>query len=139
MQVPMNSNSPESTPERDPADIVEVEAEPMATEEGGPLPSGGVGQRLGKRLLTVLSAVVIDAVDFVTLGPLVVLGLPAGALAGWWLSGRLNFPTHPRIWAAVGSGLYCMFPPTSFIPVATVLALISAIFPGPERPDTASL
>lgn len=139
MQVPMTTETPDNAPERPQIEVVEVEAEALGPEEEPHYAEPEViAKRFAGRLLTVLSAFAIDVVDFGTRMPFV--GLPIGAAAGWWLSGRLHFPTRQRIWVTVGAGLYCMFPPTSWIPIATALVLISSIFPGSQqRPEEAAL
>jgi len=132
----MTADSPESTPERGPGDVVEVEVERLPSEEERRLEAGKkAAKRVGKRLLTVLSSFAIDVVDFATFGPLSILGLPLGALAGWWLSGRLNYPTRLRVWVALGAGVYCLVPPTSLIPVAGLMALIALVFPERDMED----
>ena len=130
-----------------PNERIHVDAEPFDPEEeagfGGTGPSGGdrqgprpgrqrtsrgsgIARLLGMRYGTVLAGALLDAVDFTTMGPIgVKFGFFIGAGCGWWLSRELGYPKRLRIGIAVACGLYCMFPPTSILPVATVLGALA--------------
>lgn len=88
--------------------------------------SGAQGPGLVAGLGPVLGGLILDAVDLATFGPIgLKFGLPAGALAGWLLSGAYQLQPRTR-WLVAGlSGLYCMLPLTSFIPAATLVAVAS--------------
>ena len=118
---------------------IEVEAEPYDPTEGQGDPSQGqrprrqrssrgstIARLLGSRYGTVIAGGLLDAVDFTTLGVLgVKLGFPVGCVCGWWLSRELGYPKRLRLGIAVGCGLYCMFPPTTYLPVAFLLGLLA--------------
>ncbi|MEE3326250.1 MAG: hypothetical protein VX252_02855 [Myxococcota bacterium] len=82
-----------------------------------------------KHFLTALVAGgVVDAVDLATFGPIgLTLGLLAGGAVGWWLGPNLGLPAGRRWLGAALSGLYCMTPLTSLLPVASVAAGLSSL------------
>ncbi|MGK0218663.1 MAG: hypothetical protein ACI9HE_002157 [Planctomycetota bacterium] len=113
---------------------IEVEAEPYdPTDDKGPRPqpkrtSRGsmLARLLASRYGTLIAGGLLDAVDFTTLGALgVKFGFPIGCLCGWWLSSELRYPKRMRFGIAVACGLYCMFPPTTYLPVAVILGLMA--------------
>ncbi len=71
---------------------------------------------------------ILDAVDLASYGPLGIGGLFVGALAGWWVS--FAYPTLSTRWRLLGAlfaGVYCMTPFTEFVPLATIVAVISRL------------
>ena len=116
-----------------PNDRIELEAEPFDPHESdgqGPRssPRGRsalLGRMLSRPYGMILAGAMLDAVDFTTFGPLAIVGFPIGCLCGLWLAGQLGYPKRLRLAIAAGCGLYCMFPPTTLLPVATVLGLLA--------------
>lgn len=113
---------------------IEVEAEPYdPTEDQGQRPEGRrtsrgstIARLLASRYGTVVAGGLLDAVDFTTLGALgVKFGFPIGCACGWWLSKELGYPKRFRLGITVACGLYCMFPPTTYLPVAFLLGLMA--------------
>ena len=89
-----------------------------------------------KPLLTaVFAGGFLDDVDLVTLGPVgLSVGLLAGGAVGWWLAPSLGFSKKRKWLGAVMSGLYCMMPLTSVLPLAAVGAgLAQALKPPQEK------
>lgn len=138
-----------------PHERIEVDAEPFDPAEEGPggAQDGARGPRpqrqrsdrgstlawlLGRRYGTIVAGALLDAVDFTTLGVVgMKLGFPIGFACGWWLAKELGYPKRLRIGIAVGCGLYCMFPPTSLLPVATVLGVLAGklgLSPSQQQP-----
>ena len=98
--------------------MIEVVAEPMEPEPDR-RDGGFTVSKLKRGVGPVLSGILIDLVDISTVSPL--LGLALGALCGLWLSGHLKFAPRQRLLVALACGVYCMFPPTKFFPLATLL------------------
>ncbi len=136
----------------DPSERIKVEAEPFDPAEearggesggqAGARPKGDRGPRpqrqrsergsklawlLSRRYGTIVAGALLDAVDFTTLGAIgMKLGFPIGFACGWWLARELGYPKRLRLGIAAGCGLYCMYPPTTFLPVATVLGVMAS-------------
>ena len=79
----------------------------------------------------LLAGLVIDAIDFVTLGPIgLAVGFVAGFGVGWWLAPELGFGPTRRWLGGVLAGFYCMLPMTGFVPAATLLAGLAHVLDG---------
>lgn len=93
-----------------------------------------------KRLFApILAGGLIDAVDLATFGPIgLSLGLLAGGLVGWWLAPLLGFAQHRRWLGSLLSGLYCMIPFTSLLPLASVTAGLTRLFKGTDAEETST-
>ena len=79
-------------------------------------------RRLNRTFGPILAGLVIDSVDLVTFGPLKrFIGLPAGALAGYWMGSIFRLPQRQRLLCALAAGIYCMIPGLEFIPLATIV------------------
>lgn len=79
-------------------------------------------RRLNRAFGPILAGLVIDSVDLVTFGPLKrLIGLPAGALAGYWMGSIFRLPQRQRLLCALAAGIYCMIPGLEFIPLATLI------------------
>jgi hypothetical protein len=102
-------------------------------EPTGP-PGGGVGGGLKRLVAPMLAGAVIDAVDFVTFGPIgLTVGFVLGGAFGYWLAPELGFPERRRWVAAALSGAYCTLPMTGFLPLATMVAgVVRALEPSGE-------
>ena len=104
--------------------------DPSRAEDLAPRPPS----RMKRLLAPVLAGALIDAVDFATFGPIgLSLGLLAGGLVGWWLSPLLGFQSHRRWLGALLSGLYCMIPFTSLLPLATLSAGLAHTLREPDE------
>lgn len=92
--------------------------------------------RIQRFLAPVLAGGLIDAVDLATLGPIgLSLGALAGGLVGWWLAPLLGFRPGKRWLGALLSGLYCMLPLTSVLPLASVGAGLAQSLREPNEED----
>jgi hypothetical protein len=70
----------------------------------------------------IAAGMIIDCVDFATFGPVgLVLGLPIGGLAGYWMGKALGLSRRASVGCAVAAGVYCTIPGTEFIPLATIV------------------
>ena len=84
--------------------------------------------RLKRFFGALIAGGVLDAVDLATFGPIgLSVGLLAGAAVGWWLGPSLGVPARRRGLGAVLSGLYCMTPLTSFLPLASMGAALASL------------
>lgn len=110
-------------------EVVEVEVERLPSrDERRTDTRRGLLRRLRHGLGPVVAGIVIDAVDFTTFGSVgLVLGFPVGGACGYWLARELGFDLRKRLFIAVASGLYCMFPPTTFFPVATLCGVAARL------------
>ena len=88
--------------------------------ESAPPPSQA--QRLNRAFGPIVAGLVIDLVDLSTFGPIgLVLGLPIGGFAGFWMGRALGLSTKPCLLCALLAGIYCTIPGTEMIPLATIV------------------
>jgi hypothetical protein len=91
----------------------------------------GLRGRLKGLFAPLLAGMLLDAVDFVTLGPIgMAVGFFAGFGVGWWLAPELGFRSGRRVLAGLLGGVYCTLPMTGFVPAATVAAGLVHFFEG---------
>jgi len=77
------------------------------------------------------AGLIIDAVDFVTFGPVgLALGFPIGAAAGYWLARSLI--------CAVIAGVYCTIPGTELLPLGTLVGALVRLEDVPQAPSSVS-
>ena len=85
------------------------------------------------------AGLIIDAVDFVTFGPVgLALGFPVGAAAGYWLARSLRLETNPSLLCALIAGVYCTIPGTELLPLGTLVGALVRLEDVPETPSAAS-
>jgi hypothetical protein len=123
---PEKTSHPGELPAAEPLEV-EVERLPEKDSPREIDPRLAVLRALGP----VAAGLCIDLVDFATFPP--VLGLSFGALAGWWVGGRMALPLRLRVWLAAAAALYCALPGTNALPVGTILGALSRFRP-PGRP-----
>jgi hypothetical protein len=81
------------------------------------------------------AGLIIDAVDFVTFGPVgLALGFPVGAAAGYWLARSLRLETNPSLLCALIAGVYCTIPGTELLPLGTLVGALVRLEDVPETP-----
>ena len=104
-----------------------IEPEVLPPESGGPrttLPPHGVKGRL----TWILIGLLLDALDFMTMGP---LGIRAGFLAGFFaafgLLSWVRIPLKRRLLYSLAAGIYCTIPGTEGLPLGTLLAALIKI------------
>lgn len=79
-------------------------------------------RRMNRSFGPILAGLVIDSVDLFTFGPTKrFMGLPAGALAGYWMGSIFRLPLRQRLLCALAAGIYCAIPGLEFIPLATIV------------------
>ena len=106
--------------EMDSQEAIEVDVERL----DGPEEPQREDQRLGRAIGPVISGLIIDVLDFATLGgALAVFGLLLGALAGWYLARNLGLDRKRSLYVGLACGVYCMIPVTSPIPLATLIGV----------------
>ena len=89
-------------------------------------PKSSQAERLNRAFGPVVAGLIIDFVDLATFGPIgLVLGLPIGAFAGYWMGRALGFARKPALLCALAAGIYCMIPGTEMIPIATVVGALA--------------
>lgn len=111
-----------AAPVVDDAPIADASPEsPLAEVSPAPAPQPWL-PRANRAFGPILAGLVIDVVDFATFGPIgLVLGLPLGGLAGYWMGRALGLSTRGARWCALAAGLYCMLPGTEIFPLATLV------------------
>lgn len=79
-------------------------------------------RRVNRAFGPIVAGLIIDLVDLATFGPVgLVLGLPVGGLAGYWMGRALGFDKRASLWCALAAGVYCTIPGTELIPLATII------------------
>lgn len=119
----------------DAREVVEVDVERLGEEGAGggvPSPHADFGDRLWRRSAPVLLALFLDAADLLTAGPLGLIGLPLGMLAGHAYAGLLGAPPRMRTVITALTGVYFMTPLTGLVPLAAITAMVVQII-APER------
>lgn len=87
-----------------------------------PPPSSGRAQRLNRAFGPVVAGLIIDLVDLGTFGPIgLVLGLPIGGAAGYWMGRTLGLSKKASLLCALAAGIYCTIPGTEMLPIATLV------------------
>jgi hypothetical protein len=75
----------------------------------------------------IIAGLVVDLADFITPLGLGKLGFPIGAGVGWWLGRQLGLSGSRRLWLIVLGAVYCGVPGTRFLPLGTLIGLISGV------------
>jgi hypothetical protein len=82
-------------------------------------------RRLNHAMGPVLAGMIIDAVDLITFGPAgLALGIPVGALAGYWLGQSMGLDKNASCICALAAGVYCMIPFTEVLPLGTIVGAL---------------
>ena len=85
----------------------------------------GTIHRLNHAMGPVVAGMIIDAVDFVTFGPIgLVVGIPIGAIAGYWLGQSMALGKNACLFCAVAAGIYCTIPFTELLPLGTMVGAL---------------
>jgi hypothetical protein len=89
--------------------------------------------RLHRALGPLAGAMILDAADFVTVGPIgIFAGLFVGAATGWWISSIYQYSNNARMLWSLLAGLYCTIPFTAIIPFATLISVVGRFFENAE-------
>ena len=79
-------------------------------------------KRINKTIGPVMAGFIIDVVDFATFGPVgLVLGLPVGGAAGYWMGRTLGLSKQACLYCALAAGVYCTIPFTELLPLGTMV------------------
>ncbi|MCA9084934.1 MAG: hypothetical protein KDA81_12805 [Planctomycetaceae bacterium] len=83
-------------------------------------------QRLNHAIGPVAAGMVIDGLDVLTLGPVgLIVGIPVGALAGFWLGKSLGLTRTAALLCASAAAVYCTLPFTEVLPLGTLVGALS--------------
>jgi hypothetical protein len=84
----------------------------------------------------VIAGLIIDLVDLATFGPIgLVLGLPIGGAAGYWMGRTLGLNQKASLLCALAAGVYCTIPGTEMLPIATLVGAAARYFEStPKKP-----
>lgn len=101
-----------------------------------------LASRLNRAFGPVAAGILLDLLDLATFGPIgLLVGLPVGAAAGWWMACALGVEPKNRKWIALAAAVYCTIPFTEMIPLATLTGAYVRFkqsgreqFPAPENP-----
>ena len=86
-------------------------------------------RRLTMAFGPIVAGLLIDTIDFMTLGRLgIMLGMLIGGSAAYWVASIYRLPIWQRLIWALLAGLYCTAPRTEFIPAATLMVPVRALF-----------
>lgn len=111
----------------------------MSRQANQPERERGKRSRFKRLFAPLLAGGLIDAVDLATFGPVgLSLGLLAGGLVGWWLAPFLGFAPNRRWLGSLLSGMYCMTPFTSVLPLASLTAGLARLSRDTEQDETAA-
>lgn len=87
-----------------------------------PQTSPSQAARLNRAFGPVVAGLIIDLVDLATFGPIgLVLGLPIGGAAGYWMGRTLGLNNQASLLCALAAGIYCTLPGTEMLPLATLV------------------
>ena len=81
--------------------------------------------RLNYALGPIIAGIILDAVDLITFGPVgLVVGIPIGAAAGFWLGRSMRLESHMCWICAAIAGIYCTIPGTEILPLGTLVGAL---------------
>lgn len=70
----------------------------------------------------IAAGMIIDLIDLATFGPIgLFVGLPVGALAGFWLGWCLGLTRRACTACALAAAVYCTIPFTEILPLGTLV------------------
>jgi hypothetical protein len=83
------------------------------------------GARVNYALGPLAAGMILDAVDVITFGPAgLFLGIPVGALAGYWLATSLRLSQNTSLLCAAFAAVYCTIPGTEILPLGTLVGAL---------------
>jgi hypothetical protein len=98
---------------------VEPEVLPPEGDRDGPPTTG---KRLENAFGPIAAGLIIDTIDIATFGPIgFMIGPFIGGIATFWICSIYGMPVWQRLFWALSAGVYCAFPKTEFIPMATMI------------------
>ncbi len=102
-----------------------IEVEVVRLPRDGETPPASRAPRWRRALRPLLAGLFLDLVNYAT--PTPGLGFFLGALAGWWVGGRLGLPLTWRLALCAGSAAYCAIPGRQPLPLGTILGAFCRI------------
>ncbi len=101
-----------------------------------------LASRLNRAFGPIAAGMLLDLLDLATFGPIgLIIGLPVGAAAGWWMADALGMEKKNRKWIALAAAVYCTIPFTEILPLATLAGAYVRFkqggrepLPAPENP-----
>ncbi len=101
-------------------------------------PRGRASSRQARRVADVFgplaAAVLVDAVDFVSFGPVgLVAGMFVGGSLAYFFTSAYGLPVWQRLLWALAAGFYCLLPRTQVVPMATLVVALSQYWRGARR------
>lgn len=101
---------------------LEIDLDDLRVMDAAPQPTADMGRRINRAFGPIAAGLIVDLIDFTSFGPIgLVLGLPLGGLAGYWMGRALGLSRKGSLWCALAAGLYCTVPATEFIPLAMIV------------------
>ncbi|MCA9061584.1 MAG: hypothetical protein KDA96_00915 [Planctomycetaceae bacterium] len=92
-------------------------------------------RRVNHAIGPVAAGMIIDGLDLLTFGPVgLVLGIPVGMLAGFWLGKSLGLEQRASLVCAIAAGVYCAFPLTEVLPLGTLIGAFCRFQNSPPEP-----
>lgn len=92
---------------------------PQTTEALAP----STAQRFHYAIGPIVGAMILDATDLLTFGPLgIYTGIPVGLAVGFWLTSLYRFSMPARLFWSCVAGIYCTVPFTEVFPIATLIS-----------------
>lgn len=108
---------------------------PAPTAGSAPEPIPALARRANRVFGPIIAGMLIDLLDLATFGPVgLVLGLPIGGLAGYWMGKALGLSRRASAWCALAAGIYCAIPGTEYFPLATIIGACARFQESGRRP-----
>jgi hypothetical protein len=118
------------------AELLSEPASDSSSAEGAAQCVAPWAHRLNYAFGPVAAGVTLDLMDLATFGPVgLVLGIPFGGLAGYWMGSALRLDRYGVIFCAVLGAIYCTIPFTEVLPLGTLVGALVR-YQNPELFDT---
>ena len=106
-----------------------------AAAGSAPEPIPALARRANRVFGPIIAGMLIDLLDLATFGPVgLLLGLPIGGLAGYWMGKALGLSRRASAWCALAAGVYCAIPGTEYFPLATIIGACARFQESGRRP-----
>ena len=110
-----------------------IEPEVLPPEDEGKKKSR-MGKRLESAFGPIAAGLIIDTLDVATFGSFgLMVGPVIGGSAAFWMCSIYKMPVWQRLLWAIAAGLYCGFPRTEFIPMATMIGAFARFMQSRDR------
>ena len=99
------------------------------TKDSTGVKNPSVSRRLHHAIGPIAGAMILDAADLITFGPLgLYAGFLVGVVVGFWLTSLYRFSIPFRLFWALVAGVYCTIPFTEPFPIATAISATHRFF-----------